>query len=428
MTPIVFLIVDCLRADRAFAQADLAPDGFLGRLRSRAFTFENAVTVTPTTTPAVATMLTGCYPFEHGLRGLKGFRRAPNTPTLAGALAEAGYRTEASVTGPLQPELELFDEFDDYRWVPGIDASLHGPWGEHLVERVRDLRRRGQPWLLVFHVWDLHERRQVPPGWDGAALSSTVYDRALGALDARLAELLPPEELEDVVVCLVGDHGENLRFEPRRKVGRILAGLMWWKPTRWAVQPLTKRLIAHGAHSRSKRALRLAPRALITHGHHLFEPLLRVPYMLAGPGIAPGTSATLVTHTDLAPTLASVAGVWFQGGVGAVPLHLDGSGDPERHVILETAWVTSLPGVRQIGLRTLTWKYMELAEGGAPALFDLESDPRERRNVVAEHPEVAKLFAEELRAAFAGEVVGERMSDETSAVVEQRLRDLGYFD
>jgi arylsulfatase A-like enzyme len=430
MTPIVFLIVDCLRADRAFGQADLAPDGFLARLRSSGFTFENAVTVTPTTTPAVATMLTGCYPFEHGLRGLKGFRRASSTPTLASALGEAGYRTEASVAGPLQPELELFDEFDDYGWSPGSgsQASLHGPRGEQLAQRVRDLRRGGQPWFLLFHVWDLHEPRQVPVGWDGPALSSTVYDRALAALDARLAELLPAAELEDVVVCLVGDHGENLRFEPRGKVGRIGAGLLWWRPTRWAVQPFTKRLIELGAHSRSKRALRLAPRALITHGHHLFEPLLRVPYMLAGPSIAPGTSAALVTHTDLAPTLASFAGAWFQGGVGAVPLPLDGSGDPERHVILETAWVTSLPGVRQIGLRTARWKYMELAEGGAPALFDLEADPGERRNVVAKHSDVANLFADELRAAFAGEVVGERMSEESSALVEQRLRDLGYFD
>jgi arylsulfatase A-like enzyme len=150
--------------------------------------------------------------------------------------------------------------------------------------------------------------------------------------------------------------------------------------------------------------------------------------MLAGPGIPQGSSKALVTHTDLAPTLASFAGGWFQGGVGAVPLLLDGSGDADRRVILETAWVTSLPGVRQIGLRTLKWKYMELAEGGAPALFDLEADPRERRNVVAEHRDVATLFADELRAAFAGEVVGERMSAESSAIVEQRLRDLGYFD
>jgi hypothetical protein len=150
--------------------------------------------------------------------------------------------------------------------------------------------------------------------------------------------------------------------------------------------------------------------------------------MLAGPSIASGASDALVTHTDIAPTLALLADSWFTGGMAGMPLPLDGTGDPDRHVILETAWVTSLPGVRQIGLRTPRWKYMELAEGGAGALFDLQLDPAERRNVIGEHPEVAEEFRRELQAALAGEVLGERMSEETTGVVEQRLRDLGYFD
>ena len=47
------------------------------------------------------------------------------------------------------------------------------------------------PSLFVFHVWDLHEPRQVPRSFQGRALSRTVYDRALAALDLRLAELFP---------------------------------------------------------------------------------------------------------------------------------------------------------------------------------------------------------------------------------------------
>ena len=82
--PILLLIVDCLRADRAFAQARLSPNGFLGRLVRRGHTFTSAVTVTPTTTPAVATMLTGLYPFEHGVRDHSGYRVKPGTATLAG--------------------------------------------------------------------------------------------------------------------------------------------------------------------------------------------------------------------------------------------------------------------------------------------------------------------------------------------------------
>jgi arylsulfatase A-like enzyme len=427
--PILFLIVDCLRADRAFAHTRLAPDGYLANLSRRGFSFTNAVTVAPTTTPAVATMLTGLYPFEHGLRGLLGYARPADVRTIAGALREVGYWTEAEVAGPLVPQLRLFDEFDEYRWLHWREASLHGPRGETIATRIRELQQASQPWFFVVHLWDLHEPRRVPPGFREPALSRTVYDRALAALDARLRALLPDELLKDVLVCIVGDHGENLRLEPRGKPGKAIANLLWWPATRRLAQPVARRLIRRGAQSSSKRLLRLAPRALLTHGHHLLEPLLRVPFVLAGPGVPQGSSAALVSHTDLAPGLSGLAGTWFQGGVGAVGLNFDGGIEPDRRVYLETAWVTPIPGVRQVGVRTPRWKYMELADsGGAAALFDLAADPDERRNVVTNHPEVAEELREDLQAAFAAGRVGDPMSDESTAIVERRLADLGYVE
>ena len=425
---ILLVIVDCLRADRAFAQADLAPNGFLGSLANRGRVFTSAITVTPTTTPAVASMLTGRYPYEHGLRGLLGFTLPDGIPTVAHVLGDAGYWTEADVTGPLLPQLGLFRDFDDARWVEGHKATVHGPRGEDFAGRVRALQAGDVPSLFVFHVWDIHEPRQVPRSFQGRALSRTVYDRALAALDLRLAELFPEGSLDDVNVCLVGDHGENLRFEPRGKFGKGVASLLWWKQTRWAVQPVARRVIAHGARSSSKRALRLAPRALITHGHHLFEPLLRVPFLFAGPEVVAGSSDALVSHIDLAPTLAAMAGTWFPGGMGALELPADGGGDPERRIVLETAWVTALQGVPQMGLRTPRWKYMEVVGGAAPALFDLENDPPERHNVAKVFPDVARAFRDELHTMVADARVGEHMSEEESAFVEGRLKDLGYLE
>ena len=425
--PVLLLIIDCLRADRAFQQAELMPTGFLGSLARRGRVFTSAVTVAPTTTPAVASMLTGLYPFEHGLRGLLGFTLPDEIPTVPVALRDVGYWTEADVTGPLLPQLRLFRDFDDFRWANRKEATVHGPRGEALSTRIRAFETLGRPWFSVFHVWDLHEPRQVPGEFRGRALSSTVYDRALAALDARLAELLPESSLENVVVCLVGDHGENLRLEPRGKIGMGFASLLWWKPTKWAAQPVARRVIAHGARSSSKRVLRLAPRALITHGHHLFEPLLRVPYVLAGPGIGAGSSNALVAHIDLAPTLASLAGTWFPGGVGALELPLEGDGDPERRIVLETAWVLPLQGVPQLGLRTRAWKYMEVADGSAPALFDLSRDPAERHNLVKELPELARALHDELHAMVTDARLGEQMSKDESELVEGRLEDLGYL-
>jgi arylsulfatase A-like enzyme len=292
---------------------------------------------------------------------------------------------------------------------------------------VRELRTSNRPWFAVWHLWELHEPRQVPSTFNGKALSRTVYDRALAALDARLATLFPDESLMGITVCLIGDHGENLRFEPRGKIGQGIASLLWFKSTRWLTQPFARRVIAYGAHSSSKRVLRAAPRHIITHGHHLFEPLLRVPYIIAGDEITPGSSDALVTHVDLAPTFAALAGTWFQGGAGSLPLPLQGEGAPDRRIVLETAWATPLQGVRQIGLRTPRWKYMELEEGGAAALFDLEEDPDERRNLAERLPKVAGELRAELRSLIAEPGTAGHMSADDAGVVEDRLRELGYL-
>ena len=147
-----------------------------------------------------------------------------------------------------------------------------------------------------------------------------------------------------------------------------------------------------------------------------------------GPESLPGSSDALVTHTDLAPTLATLAGTWFPGGIGAIGLPMDGAGDPERRIVLETAWVTALRGVPQMGLRTPSWKYMEVAGGAAPALFDLGNDPSERHNLVDELPDKARAFHDELHLMVNDAQVGEHMSEDEAALVAHRLKDLGYLE
>jgi hypothetical protein len=71
---------------------------------------------------------------------------------------------------------------------------------------------------------------------------------------------------------------------------------------------------------------------------------------------------------------------------------------------------------------------MEVADGGGgAALFDLAEDPREKHNVVARCPEVARELREELRASLAGARVGDAMDEEATTVVAKRLAELGYI-
>ena len=122
-----------------------------------------------------------------------------------------------------------------------------------------------------------------------------------------------------------------------------------------------------------------------------YQPAVRMPVMLRGPGIAPGTSVShLVGEQDLAPTLldlvdqsAAHTGPAFDGRILA-PL-LDGTGTPSaRPILLEigNAQATN-PGPRVLrGLVDPTgWKLVDYT--GAEyhdELYNLKSDPYEMNN------------------------------------------------
>src|SRR5690606_33823490 len=111
------------------------------------------------TTPCVASMLTGLYSPRHGVRSIGGHRLAPDVTTLATELARAGYATIAEVTGPLGPESGLDRGFAEYTVRPA-SVYLSDDWGRDLVARLAPGALRA-PWFLFLHLWELHSPRKV---------------------------------------------------------------------------------------------------------------------------------------------------------------------------------------------------------------------------------------------------------------------------
>ena len=115
------------------------------------------------------------------------------------------------------------------------------------------------------------------------------------------------------------------------------------------------------------------------------EPSLRVPLLLRGPGIPLGERRTdPITSIDIAPTLASLAGVEPPGDVDGVSLArvaTEGDRGWTRGIVTETGF-TDLPGSprRLLGLRTPRYLYVEVAFGGRE-LYDVIRDPQQYRNL-----------------------------------------------
>jgi arylsulfatase A-like enzyme len=167
----------------------------------------------------------------------------------------------------------------------------------------------------------------------------------------------------------------------------------------------------------------LAGRTLIAfvgdHGYHigeqcqwdkmmLLDPSLRIPLLLAGPGIARGAvSQALIESTDVFPTLA--------GLMGLAPRHAIAGRDLGPH-LADPAAIADVPAFAWLraggregwSVRTATHRYGVMRLGEAPAaayLFDLRCDPHESRNALADpgQAETAAALDDLLRARYAAD-------------------------
>jgi arylsulfatase A-like enzyme len=134
---------------------------------------------------------------------------------------------------------------------------------------------------------------------------------------------------------------------------------------------------------------------------NLHEPSLRVPLIVAGPGVPRGRRYDPVSTVDLAPTLAAYAGVRMPraDGVDLAPLIEQGDRGWDRPVVTEAMMTEGRyagPGpdgsqLNTRGLRLGRWKITRYATGETE-LYDLATDPLELQNLSR-----VPRYADELR-------------------------------
>jgi N-acetylglucosamine-6-sulfatase len=142
---------------------------------------------------------------------------------------------------------------------------------------------------------------------------------------------------------------------------------------------------------------------------NLHEPSLRVPLLVAGPGVPHGRRYDPVTTIDLAPTFASYAGTTMSGTDGTSFLPLISGGDQgwRRPVVTEgmmgfgrydDQYQLGLSPLDTRGLRLGRWKLMRYSTG-EQELYDLSKDPLELQNLARTPADATVLH--EMRGLFA---------------------------
>ena len=258
---VLLITVDTFRADRLGGNTPA-----LAGLAREGIRFDSADSPVPLTLPAHASLMSGLLPLHHGMRnnGVSAFPAARQT--LATAFGSS-YRSGAFVGSfILDHRFGLdrgFERYDDeiVRNVTDssgtFDAERRG--GEVVDRALAWLRQNdARPFFAWVHLYDAHAPYAPPAPYP------QTYDGEVAYVDAQVARLLAAVDRGNTIVVVVGDHGEAL-----------------------------------GEHGE------------LTHGLLLYEPTLHVPMIIAAPSLSPRVIRTPVSTVDLAPTIASLAGIAF---------------------------------------------------------------------------------------------------------------------
>jgi choline-sulfatase len=389
---ILLVTIDTLRADHVGCYGHTgAATPTLDGLAARGVRFATAVAHAPLTGPSHACLLTGLTPLGHGFRDNGGFALPPSVKTAAEDYRQAGYRTAAFVSGfPLDRRFGFdrgFDTYDDH--LPRGNDRRRTPYVERFADATTDAAMRwlespaaGTPFFLWVHYYDPHAPYE-PPGDLASRFRNAPYDGEIAFVDMQLARLLRAVDdkggLARTLVLATADHGESL-----------------------------------GEHGEG------------THGLFVYDATLKVPWILAGPGVPAGrVPATVARGIDVRPTLLDYSGLPIPPAIEGRSLRpaLEG-----REMSDAPAYAETLYPEREFGwapLHALRTARFKLIEAPRPELYDLAADAKETTNRVAQQGAQAEELRRKLQAALArpAPAAAAQVDSETA----ERLGALGYL-
>ena len=391
---VLIVTIDTLRADRIGVYGSttvrtphldaLARDGAMAR---------HATAHVPLTRPSHTSLFTGLYPSEHGIRDNVSVGLPSDVPVMAELFSRRGFRTAAFVSSVVlsrqsglargfQSYADHFDlGTDDARFLNAVQKPGTQTVDEAIAWLADGTAGRRFAWVHLYEPHDPYE----PPEPFATEYAGRPYDGEVAWSDALLgrldAALTAAGLRERTLVVVTSDHGEGL-----------------------------------DEHAES------------VHGFFVYETTLRVPLLLRGPGITPGTQIPVVARTvDLLPTVLDLAGLGADtprvSGRSLAPALRGAPLDPAVS-FAESLWPLVHYGWSDLrALRDGRWKYILAPR---PELYDLETDPGETRNLAEAESSRARAY----RSAIEGWLRDEqqrlaRQPASTAVVPPEMLETLG---
>ena len=384
----------------------------LDRLATSGVRFTDWYSNSPVCSPSRASLLTGRYPGNAGVRSiLAGHRTATGlpqeAPTLATALKKLGYQTamfgkwHLGLAAGSRPENHGFDEWcgfmagciDYYShifywdmprghnpthdlWENGKEIFMNGEYFTDLitqraVEYIRRAAKSDKPFFLYLPHnaphYPMHAPKKYVDRFPHLSPDRRIMAAMLSAVDdcvgAVVAELDRQGILDDTCVLFTSDNG------PSRETRNWLDG---------REDPY------YGGTSGKLKG----------HKFSLYEGGIRMPAIINWPGHIPTgqVNSEMCASMDVFPTVVKAAGgvpaEYELDGMDIMPVIAEGASNSDREIFWEMG--------KQTAVRRGNWKLVldgQLVEGAPPEdavhLSDMKVDMGEQNNLKNKHPEIA---------------------------------------
>jgi arylsulfatase A-like enzyme/Tfp pilus assembly protein PilF len=375
---VILITIDTLRADSVgFAGNTRVKTPFLDRMASEGVMFANAHAHNVVTLPSHVNILTGLYPYQHGVHDNAGFKLDPKHETVATVLRRNGYATGAFVGAfPLDSRFGLnqgFDVYDDNygKGAATLDFVIQERPATAVLEAATKWWKSnaGKKRFLWMHLYDPHAPYR-PPEPFATQYADDLYLGEIAYVDDALGKAMPALLGKNTLLIITADHGE-----------------------------------ARGDHGE------------MTHGLFAYESTLKIPLVVWQPGISHRVEPAYVRHIDIVPTILARAGI-------ARPAMLLGTSlftAAERDSYFESLSASINRGWAPLtGVIHRSEKYIDLP---LAELYDLPKDPREESNLRDQRRRDVEE-ARRLLASFHAELAVPKRN--ISPEEEAQLRALGY--
>jgi arylsulfatase A-like enzyme len=414
---VTLIVIDTLRADQLSCYGNPRPTSpVLDDLAAHGTRFEQCISQAPWTRPSMASLHTGLFPTSHGCNDLRD-ALSKDAWTLAEALHAAGYVTAGfSANDNVSPTFGFAQGFDTF-WNTSLQElarfTMYGRLRHFFLKRV-----------LHVNAEETHDDAELVTehaiGWLGPGRERPVFTY-VHYLDPHWP-YEPPEFLLEGTPPKVYSYDPLMSVQSRFPFGSlpemspegIASGLTYYDAEIRFCDRAIGRLLAH-----LKSIGQLGPEDLVIvtadhgeqfyehdswgHGTSMFHEELRVPLIMAGHGVPPGTvQEQTVRLFDVYPTVLDLAGVPVPPDIAALSMKPILAGDvedsprPAFSERLSGSWEGRLISEKQgaFNWETMTSlqlgrkKLIEMRDAERPGelfymTFDLDQNPQEKLQVRA---------------------------------------------